>query len=181
MKEILNFIIRNYYKYFSTSTAYAKYIGITIGEKCLIGTRYWGSEPYLISIGNHVQITQNVHFHTHGGAQVLRRQDSDFDFFGKIIVEDWVYIGAESHILPGVTIGEGSLVAAGSLVTKSVPPGVVVGGNPAKIICTIEEFREKNLKYDLGSKKMSLGAKRKYLLEIPEVKFIKKEFLKNTK
>lgn len=51
--------------------------------------------------------------------------------------------------MPGVTIGEGALVAAGSVVTKSVAQHTVVGGNPAKYIYTIQEFYERNSKYDL--------------------------------
>lgn len=51
-----------------------------------------------------------------------------------IIIEDNVWIGANCIILPGITIGQGSVIAAGSVVSKNVPPLVVVGGNPAKII-----------------------------------------------
>lgn len=57
-----------------------------------------------------------------------------------IIIEDNVWICANSLILPGVRIGKGSIVAAGSVVTKTIPPGVIVGGNPAKIISK-EEFK----------------------------------------
>ena len=63
--------------------------------------------------------------------------------FGKVVIEDWAYIGASSQIMPGVTIGTGALVAAGSVVTKSVPPHTVVGGNPARIICTTADYYEK--------------------------------------
>lgn len=45
--------------------------------------------------------------------------------------------------MPGVTTGRGALVAAGSVVTKSVAPGTVVGGNPARYICTIDEYIER--------------------------------------
>jgi len=52
----------------------------------------------------------------------------------KTVVEDDVWVGGKSIILPGVTVGRGSIVAAGSVVTKDVPSFAVVGGNPAKII-----------------------------------------------
>ena len=52
----------------------------------------------------------------------------------QIIIQDNVWIGFNSIVLKGVTIGEGAVVAAGSVVTKDVPPFAVVGGNPAKII-----------------------------------------------
>jgi acetyltransferase-like isoleucine patch superfamily enzyme len=56
-----------------------------------------------------------------------------------IIIEDDAWIGFNSIILKGVTIGKGSIVGAGSVVTKSVPPWTIVGGNPAKIIREIPE------------------------------------------
>ncbi len=52
----------------------------------------------------------------------------------KVVIEDDVWLGGKSIILPGVTIGRGSIVAAGSIVTKDVPPFAIVGGNPAKVI-----------------------------------------------
>jgi acetyltransferase-like isoleucine patch superfamily enzyme len=55
-----------------------------------------------------------------------------------IVIEDGVWIGAGAIILPGVTIGRRSIVAAGSVVTKDVPPLTIVGGNPAKLITAIE-------------------------------------------
>lgn len=52
---------------------YARHIGVKVGKHCLISTRYWSSEPYLISIGNNVQITDRVSFHTHGGVIVFAK------------------------------------------------------------------------------------------------------------
>lgn len=67
--------------------------------------------------------------YTWGGKKnVIRRKIADFDSFGKVVIKDWAYIGAHAQIMPGVTIGEGSIVVAGSVVTKSVPDGMVVGG-----------------------------------------------------
>ena len=109
-----------------------------------------------------------------GGGNVVRRQIPDFDMFGKIVVCDYAYIGSHSIILPGVTIGEGALVAAGSIVTKSVPPGMVVGGNPAKVICTVDEFIVKNKKYNLSTKGLSSEQKKERLLTTKEEMFIKK-------
>ena len=79
----------------------------------------------------------------------MRSRIPDFDVFGKVQIEDWAYIGAYSQIMPGVTIGEGAIVAAGSVVTKSVPPRTVVGGNPARYICTVDEYIQKNLEFNL--------------------------------
>ena len=109
-----------------------------------------------------------------GGGNVIRRQYPDFDAFGKIVVEDYAYIGSGSLILPGVTIGEGALVAAGSVVTKSVPPRVVVGGNPAKVLCSVNDYIENNMKYNIKTKGLSYEEKIRILKSLPEDKFIKK-------
>jgi acetyltransferase-like isoleucine patch superfamily enzyme len=121
-----------------------------------------------------VQITSDVRFYTHGGGHVTRQKYPNFDTFGKIKVEDGAYIGACSMIMAGVTIGEGALVAAGSIVTKSVPPRTVVAGNPARQICTVDEYIEKNLKYNLNTKGISAKEKRALLLSLPENSFIVK-------
>lgn len=153
---------------------YARHRGVKIGRNCQISTRNWPTEAYLITIGNNVQITRNVYFHTHGGAHVGRYKYPEFDIFGKIVVEDDAYIGTNSQIMPGVTIGKGSLVAAGAIVSKSIPPHEVWGGIPARRICSVDEYIENNLKYNLNTKSLSPDEKRKYLLSLDDDKFLKK-------
>lgn len=172
--NFLNRLSYFYWRYIATPEKYARHLGVKIGKQCYISTRLWSSEPYLVTIGNHVRLTRMVSIYTHGGGNSVRWKIPNFDVFGKVVIEDWAYIGAFSQIMPGVTIGEGALVAAGSVVTKSVPPHTVVGGNPAKVICTTEEFLEKNLKFDIGTKQMTKEQKRKVLMSLPEDKFIKK-------
>lgn len=130
---------------------YARALGVSVGEGCSLFNVVYGSEPWLIRIGNGVQITDGVRLLTHGGGWTIRKLVPRFDSFGEVLIEDGVYIGNSAIILAGVTIGEGSLVAAGSVVTKSVPPKVVVAGNPAKIVCSIDEYVERNLKYNLAT------------------------------
>jgi acetyltransferase-like isoleucine patch superfamily enzyme len=174
MSLIINLIKLFYWKLFFSNEEYARYLGVNIDINNLIQIRNWGSEPYLITIGSNCQITDDVRFHTHGGGQVVRRNYPNFDIFGKIVIEDWAYIGAKSQIMPGVTIGSGTLVAAGSIVTKSVAPGTVVGGNPAKYICTVEEYYRRNCKFDLSSKNLNENDKKKLLLSLSDDKFITK-------
>ena len=64
---------------------------------------------------------------------------------GKVVVEDYVWIGTGAMILPGVTLGKGSVVGAGSVVSKSVDPGIIVVGNPAR---PISKKRSENLDYN---------------------------------
>lgn len=175
--RLFKLINKFYWHIIASPEKEARHLGVKIGENCLISTRYWSSEPYLITIGNHVQVTDCVSFHTHGGGNSIRKEHPEFDAFGKIIIEDWAYIGAWSHIMPGVTIGEGALVAAGSVVTKSVPSNTVVGGNPAKYISTTDEYIERNLKYNIG-RKLTKKEKREALLSMKDEQFIRKSYLK---
>ena len=163
-----------YWRFIASPEKYARHLGVKIGKHCFISTREWSSEPYLITIGDNVQLTRCVSVHTHGGGNCLRKEHPDFDIFGKVVIEDWAYIGAYSQIMPGVTIGKGALVAAGSIVTKSVAPHTVVAGNPARYICTTEEFYEKNKQFNVGTKKMSYEEKKKLLLSLPDEMFIRK-------
>lgn len=109
-----------------------------------------------------------------GGGNILRETIPDFDVFGKIVIEDYAYIGSGTHILPGVTVGKGSLVAAGSIVTKSIPPREVWGGNPARYICGVDDYMNRNLKYNLGTYGLSFKEKEKVLKNTEDSRFVKK-------
>jgi acetyltransferase-like isoleucine patch superfamily enzyme len=169
IREALNLLRRLLY----SPERWARYIGVNIGSNNLIRKDHWSSEPYLITIGSNCQLT-NCKIFTHGGGQVIRRAHPDFDCFGKVKIGDYVYIGTGSLIMPGVTIGDNVLVAAGSVVTKSVKSGMVVAGNPARVICTIEEYYEKNKSYDLHTKGISDKEKKDLLLGLDDNMFIKK-------
>lgn len=71
-------VLSNIYWRFQCPEKYARHIGVRIGDDCLIATRRWSSEPYLITIGNHVQVTENVWFFTHGGGECSKMQDARF-------------------------------------------------------------------------------------------------------
>lgn len=166
-----------YRKYFWSLKKQASYAGVTIGGSNFIASRFWSTEPYLITVGNHCQITKGVKIFTHGGAGAVRKKYPKFDTFGKVVIGDYVYIGNNSLIMPGVTIGDNVLVAAGSVVTKSVPNNVVIGGNPARIICSIDQYIERNEQYNTDSKGMTAEEKKKLLLSLAEEKFIKKSLM----
>lgn len=177
--RLLKFIKKVYSRFFFDNETYLKRLGVHIGSNCKIGSRNFGSEPYLVSIGNHVQITDNVHFFTHGGGWVFRQEMPDFDIFGKIIIKDNVYIGSGSYILPGVTVENNVIIGARSVVTKSIPEGVIVAGNPAKIIGNLNDYKHNVLKYNLETKRLNSVEKRKLLLSLPDDKFLAKTYLKS--
>jgi acetyltransferase-like isoleucine patch superfamily enzyme len=120
--------------------------GAQIGDNCRILIRDLGSEPYLIRIGNHCTITGNVAFITHdGGAWVFTEELPSVQKFGTIEIFDNCFIGFGAMLMPNVRIGPNAIVAAGAVVTKDVPSNMVVGGCPAKPICTLEEYKRKVL------------------------------------
>ena len=166
-------ILRALKKIIYSPEKWARYIGVNIGHNNLIGKNHWSTEPYLITIGSNCQLT-SCKFFTHGGGGCLRDKHPDFDAFGKIVVGDYVYIGSNALIMPGVTIGNNVLVAAGSVVTKSVPSGVVVAGNPARIVCSVEEYYERNKKWDVGTKRMDPAQKELVIRSLPDNKLIRK-------
>lgn len=170
LKKIINIYRRNFW----SPEKYARYIGVKIGKDCDIQNVSFGSEPYLIEIGDHVQITQGVKIFTHGAAWILREKYPKIDFFGKVVIKNNVYIGNNSLIMAGVVIGNNVIIAAGSVVTKSVEDNLIVGGNPAKIIGDVSEFENKMFKYNLNLKGLNYKEKKKHLLSLSDDKFIKK-------
>ncbi len=142
---------------------------VKMGENCEIfaGVSF-GSEPYLITLGNNVKLTANVRFITHdGGMYVLRNNGfaPNADKFGKIEVGNNVFIGIESIIMPGVNIGDNVVIGCGSIVTKNIPSNTVVAGIPAKIISSIEDYYEKNRKFIAYTKNLNMEEKKRYLLK----------------
>lgn len=122
-----------------------------VGDNCQFHTLQFGTEPYLINIHDNVIIAAGVIFFTHDAScyntSRYLKMDKSLDKVGSIELCNNCFIGGFAIILPNVRIGENSIVAAGSVVTKDVPPNVVVGGNPAKIICTLDKHAE-NLKLE---------------------------------
>ncbi len=167
-----------YNRFFVDTETYLRRQGVKIGKNCCIYSRAFGSEPYLVSIGDHVQITAGVKFFTHGGGWLLRNENPDFDCFGKITIKNNVYIGNDALIMPGVTIESEVLIGAGSVVTKSIPSGWIVAGNPARKIGEIQEFKQRMMKFNLGTKGLSYNEKKDFLLSLDDTKFIIKNFVK---
>ncbi|WFN35125.1 acyltransferase [Methanogenium sp. S4BF] len=131
--------------------------GTKIGNNVGIGYGVFieESRPYLIEIEDGVNI---------GPRAVIVAHDSSFHcispevpiLFGRVIVRKNGYIGAKAVILPGVTIGEGAIVAAGAVVTKDVAPGTIVAGVPAKPLTTVKDALSRFNDLDALRKEMDL-------------------------
>lgn len=139
--------------------------GLVIGEGCEILNGYeFGSEPYLVEIGNNVRITRGVNITTHdGGVWVLRHlypELSDIDCFSRVKTGDNCHIGLNATIMPGVTIGKNCIVGAGAVVTHDIPDNSVAVGVPARVIESVEEYRRKSEGSFLHTKMMAWSEKR---------------------
>jgi acetyltransferase-like isoleucine patch superfamily enzyme len=124
----------------------ARMQGAKVGRDCRIYKFSLGSEPFLIEIGDRVTITSGVLLLTHDGATWLVRADGcRRQRYGRIKVGNDVFIGSNSIILPGVTIGSRVVIGAGSVVTRNVPDNSVVAGSPARVLRTFDEYAAKVL------------------------------------
>lgn len=133
------------------------------------------SEPYLVSFGDNVTVSSEVSFITHDNS-VIKLGGGGTDTFGRIKIKDNCFIGAKSIILQGVELGPLTIVGAGSVVTKSFLEGnVVIAGNPAKKICTIEEFKKKNANYIHDLDSIGEMTRREYISNIKKEKLIWKK------
>jgi len=120
-----------------------------MGDKCMVMFRKIPLYPKLISFGNNVWVASQVTFVPHDVIHyMLNIRDKGYkfqEFLGCIDIKDNVFIGSNSTILPNVTIGSDTIVAAGTLVNKSI--GGVYAGVPAKRVCSFNEFLEKRKQY----------------------------------
>jgi acetyltransferase-like isoleucine patch superfamily enzyme len=118
-----------------------------MGENVFFQPRFIPSDPKLIKIHNNVIITSNVTFVTHDvfdlGINYMYPDKKVPTLMKPIEIMDNVFIGCNSTILGGVTISNNVVVAAGSVVTKDVPPNSVVAGNPAKVIESFDDYINK--------------------------------------
>lgn len=145
---------------------YYRGCGAKIGERALICTDIGGNESCLIEIGDDTTISVNVAFVTHDFS-VKNLAPGMNNIFGKITIGNNCFVGRDSVLMYGITLGDNIIVVAGSVVTHSFKDErIIIGGNPAKIIGTWDSFYEK-----VKDKSLSRYHLKKSLEEHPE-KFI---------
>ena len=139
------------YKYLISDKKYISYLrkkGVSIGRNCKISkSANFGSEPFLVRIGDNVRITQRVQFITHdGGLWVLRnlgKIEKKQNKYGNIIIGNNCNVSWNVIIMPNVSIGNNCVVAPGAVVTHSFPDNSIIGGIPARIIEDIDTYYNK--------------------------------------
>lgn len=166
--------IRDFIEAKENPVEYAKRIGVELGHDVRLisikpGMGTFGSEPYLIRIGNHVTIAGGVQFVTHdGGVRIFRDKEPDIDVFGPIVIGDNVFVGYGAILMPGITIGSNTVIGAGAVVTRDVPANSVAVGCPAKVLCSINEYyqsikgKKENIR-NLSAQEKADYLKKKYM------------------
>lgn len=96
-----------------------------------------------VTFGDNVFIAPNCVFSTAGHPLDVEQRNKGLEYAYPITVEDNVWIGASVTVLPNVKIGSGSVIAAGSVVNRDIPKGVIAAGNPCKVIRKITEEDKK--------------------------------------
>ena len=117
-------------------------MGMVVGKNFgrLNGVILDPSHCWLITIGDNVTMAPRVHILCHDAST---KGFLGYTKIGRVNIGDNVFIGAESVVLPGVNIGSNVIIGANSTVTHDVPDNTVVVGSPARAICSLEEYLEK--------------------------------------
>lgn len=148
INKILRYLYLRIYQVLFGGVAFARYIGVSVGDNCRIYTTKFGTEPFLISIGSNVTLTSGVTFITHDGSGCLFEDEKGRRYnYSHIKIGNNVFVGLNSIIMPGVLIEDNVIIAAGSVVTKSIQMNTIVGGVPAKIIGDVGTFRNKVMEH----------------------------------
>lgn len=95
----------------------------------------------LLTIGDNVTIAADALILLHDASTQFILQ---YEKMGRVEIGDYVFIGAKSIVLPNVKIGSHVIIGAGSVIAKDVPDDVVVAGNPPRIICSFDEYMDRN-------------------------------------
>ena len=179
MKRLLRILSKFYVIFYAIygklyPVKYAKHLGVEMKGKVFLycsSFSMFSTEPWLITLGDNVHITNGVKFINHdGGTLILRKFVPDLEITKPITVGNDVYIGINTIIMPGVNIGNNVIIGAGSIVTRDIPDNSVAVGVPAKRIKSVDEYLEKAKKDSLHIGHLTYKAKEKELKRIFGIK-----------
>ena len=147
------------YPHSYSSEAYESYLrgkGVEIGKGCyFFDARTINIDlqrPHTLRFGDYVKVTGYVHIlcHDYSRSVVLQSGGGHFGEARETVIGDNVFIGTHSIVLMGSHIGADSIIGAGAVVSGTWPEGSVIAGNPARLVCTLDEFAEKREKRELA-------------------------------
>lgn len=157
-------IIRRIHDYVDP-VGHARGLGVRVGEGCRLIQVNFGTEPYLITLGDRVSATRTSFITHDGSAWVFRAQYPDADLIAPIIVGNNVFLGIDTVVLPGVTIGDNVVVGASAVVVRDLPADCVAMGIPARPLKTLDEYWRSVEHRVLPTFTMSRNRKREYLMK----------------
>lgn len=115
---------------------------ITIGEDFFANTGLVILDEATVTFGDHVFLGPNCGFYTAGHPLDVERRNAGLQYSLPIVVGDNVWMGGNVCVMPGVTIGSNTVIAAGSVVAHDIPAGVLAAGNPCRVIRVIDQHPE---------------------------------------
>lgn len=180
IKSLFYRILEAIYKFFRKDTMEIKLkryrlYGAQIGKRVRAFSPICSAEPYLIHIGADTTISTGVKFITHDNA-IKKCVSKGTDLVGPITIGEHCFIGLNTILLPGITIANNCIVGAGSVVTSSfLQENVVIAGNPAKTIGTIENYRDKNIENMFDFSQNNKDERREKIINNPEKWLIRDE------
>lgn len=156
IKELAKKIL---YPHSYSSEAFANYLrrsGVEVGEGChFFDARTINVDlqrPHMLRFGKYVKVTGYVHIlcHDYSRSVVLQSGGGHFGEARETVIGDNVFIGTHSIVLMGSHIGADSIIGAGAVVSGAWPEGSVIAGNPARLVCTLDEFAAKRERRELA-------------------------------
>lgn len=182
MASIKNMLKKIAYGAKYDSSSYVQYLkskGVRIGERTIIysPTKVMIDEtrPFLIEIGDDVQITEGVTILTHGydWSVLKKKYGTVLGSSGKVKIGNNCFIGVNTTILKGVTIGDNCIIGANSLLTSGAyPDDSVIAGSPAKVIGNIEDYYKKRLvAQKMEAKELAVEYKKTHGINAPKELF----------
>lgn len=150
IKKVINRIKLMFYnRTYEGKVKYLRSKGAKIGKNLRLNCEVscFGTEPYLVEVGDNCLFASGVRLATHdGGIMVLNNLNkfdgTKMDKMAPIKIGNNVYIGMDAKVMPGVTIGDNVIIGAGAIVTKDIPSNSVAVGLPARVIKTVDEYYE---------------------------------------
>ena len=183
MKSLLKRIVFSHSYNSDALISFLKKKGVKIGQGCVIFSPNHVSidveRPHMLSIGDYCKITSGVKILTHDYSKsvLLQAGYEDVGEAGVTSIGSNVFLGVNSIVLMGSKIGNNCIVGAGSVCTGEYPDNSVIAGNPARVICSLEDYYKKHKAKEIESAKQYVREFRKANGRDPEISEMTNAFI----